>query len=370
MADNTMEPETAVTVEQLRAQLAAMEADRDRAQQQVTQLNANFHLELAERLRDERLDRLERLATAHPIQPQKLKVEVAKPNDFDGSEVKFDSFLHQMELLFWGSPTHFGDDNNRITSALSYMRGGRAEPWARNYMERHRNEQAYTETWSQFKDLLKASFGASDPTLHAVDKIRKLEQGSLTADEYIVAFEEHESYTGWDEKALIDQFEKGLKPGLQASVYRLESMPTTLQGWKSYVRKFDRQWRMYEEKQRTSRTHTGSKTSTTKSTVIVKESPGSQHVSSPAGSTARKDYSGTVFGGQGQPMDVDRHQSRTRCWQCGNSGHVAKYCPEKLRGNVQQVRQVLSYDERTELLHLLQQEQEERQSQSFHPESQ
>ena len=146
MADNVMDPVIDITVEQLRAQLDAVQADRDRAQQEIIQLTTNFHVELAERLRDERLERLERLAAAHPTQPQRLKIEVAKPTDFDGSESKFDSFIHQLELLFWGSPSHFGDDNNRITSTLSYMRGGRAEPWARNYMERYRNAQAYTET--------------------------------------------------------------------------------------------------------------------------------------------------------------------------------------------------------------------------------
>ena len=147
-------------------------------------------------------------------------------------------------------------------------------------------------------------------------------------------------------------------------------MPTTLQGWKQYVRKFDRQWRMYEEKQRVARPHAVSKTSTAKSTAVVKESPVSQQTTPSAGSSARKDYTGTVFGGQGQPMDVNRHQSRTRCWQCGKSGHVSRYCPEKLKGNVEQVRQVLSHDERAELLHLLQQEEKERLNESFPPESQ
>ena len=83
-------------------------------------------------------------------------------------------------------------------------------------------------SWSAFETQLKESFDAADPTVHAVDKIRNLQQGSMTADEYIVIFEEYEACTKWDNKALKDQFEQGLKPGLVASIYRLQKMPTNL----------------------------------------------------------------------------------------------------------------------------------------------
>lgn len=279
-----------------------------------------------------------------------LKVDVAKPDNFDGTEFKFSSFIHQLTLLFWANPAQYKLDDNKITCALSYMRGGRAESWARGFMEKLEDLNSYQCSWDEFKDLLTLSFGTADPSASAVDKLYKLEQGSMTADEYIVAFEEHEGHTGWDDKALMNQFERGLKPGLAASIYRLECMPATLPGWKQWCRKLDRQWRLYEEKQRM--LHPQKSTATVQAKAVSQvQVP--RAVATLNGGYAKQDGTGVIFGGKGQPMDIDGAQSRIVCFRCGNRGHVARFCPDKIRGNVQHVRAVLGEEEFAELLSLV-----------------
>lgn len=329
-------------------------------QEQVEMLKASnqvlqdsFQQELKEAVDQERRRIVAEAAEFNAVSmaTKKVKVDVAKPDIFDGSESKFHSFLHQLSLLFWASPTQYADDDNRITCALSYMKGGRAEAWARSFIDKHNDRTSYDYTWVEFKDLLAASFGAADPTANAVDKLYKLEQGSMTADEYIVTFEEYAGYTGWDDKALMDQFEKGLKSSLTASIYRLENMPTTLQGWKQWARKLDRQWRLYEEKQK------GLKPQ--KSTTSAAPGAASQvAVAKPtfSGGSGRRDGTGYTFGGNGQPMDIDGARSRITCFVCGNKGHIARLCPNKICGNAQHVRAVLSNQEITELLRLIQDE--------------
>ncbi|GJF00542.1 hypothetical protein PsYK624_168350 [Phanerochaete sordida] len=286
---------------------------------------------------------------------KKQKVDVAKPNIFDGQESKLDAFLHQLQLVFWADASAYANENSRITYALSYMKQGRALAWAQRFMEVHLRPVSpplYDITYNVFEEMLKISFGAADPTLNAVDKLRKLQQGSMSADEYIVAFEEHEPHTQWDDKALKDQFELGLSPGLAASIYRLEKMPETLSGWKTWAHRLDRQWRQYEEKQKL---HKAAKLAQpqpqSQTKVNFKEkfkwpdTTGNASRTEPDVST-RRDGTGVTFGGRGQPMDLNEARRKRLCFSCGEAGHQARFCPHKPRQDVRKV--VLSLEDKVD----------------------
>lgn len=284
------------------------------------------------------------------------RIEVAKPDCFDGSESKLDGFLHALLLVFRAEPNAYADDDARITYTLSYMKAGRAQAWARRFMEKHGHCQSYFYSWNDFTTLLRESFGTADPTVVAVDKLRKLHQGSMSADEYIVAFEEQEAYTGWDDKALKDQFELGLKPGLTASIYRLSDMPEDLAGWKAWARKLDRQWRQYEEKQHL---HKASRTPV-KMESRADSKPESKRADA-AGSTfrnpldvaTRRDSTGMTFGGRGQPMDLDEARQKGLCFRCGQKGHLSRLCPNRNRAEIRRMVASLDKDQVDELRKVL-----------------
>lgn len=324
-------------LEALRAQVQALEAEKET-------LNQQFHTELNRRVGEGQAlaERLARATVSASV--KKRKVDIARPDSFDGTESKLDAFIHQLNLVFWAEPDLYLEEDNRITLALSYMKSGRAQPWAKRFMEHNQMLNHYSVSWQEFEALLKESFGSADPSLNAVDKLRNLQQGTKTADEYIVAFEEYEMHTGWDDKALKDQFEKGLKAGLVATIYRLPDMPTTLAEWKSCARKFDRQWRMFEEKQKLSR----SEKVPGKQDSGRKESAAEQ-VPKKIFENGRYDGTGFTFGGRGQPMDVDQVRQRRRCFVCDQSGHVARFCPQKKRADVRRIAAGFDKDQIQEL---------------------
>ena len=82
-------------------------------QEQVEMLKASnqvlqdsFQQELKEAVDQERRRIVAEAAEFNAVSmaTKKVKVDVAKPDIFDGSELKFHSFLHQLSLLFWASP--------------------------------------------------------------------------------------------------------------------------------------------------------------------------------------------------------------------------------------------------------------------------
>lgn len=257
------------------------------------------------------------------LPPLLPKLDVAKPDTFNGAEGKLEDFLHQLNLVFSANPETYNDEDQKITYALSYMKAGRAQIWAQQFMKKHGHESTYTESWSDFISLLKQSFGAADLSLKAVDKLYELKQGKMSADEYIVAFEELEVDSGWDNKALMDQFERGLSSNLAASDYRLERMSKTLQEWKMWARQFDRQWRLYEEKHKLQKYQKSSDgaykapNSTVKTTTAAH---GTFH-----GGSAWHDGTGMTFDGQGQSMDIDKARQRGACFTCEQIGHISSF---------------------------------------------
>ena len=326
-------------------EIANLRAELDRKTAENETMRAEFYLHLETKVKERMEEARKLLLEANPS--RKKKVEVAKPESFDGSESKLEGFLQQLRLLFWAEPDVYANDNSRITSALSYMKQGSAQAWARRFMEHSDNSNGnYGMSWSAFETQLKESFGAADPTVNAVDKIRNLQQGSMTADEYIVAFEEYEARTKWDDKALKDQFEQGLKPGLVASIYRLQEMPTDLAGWKTWARRLDRQWRQYEEKQRLNKQ---AKASTTKEHETKKTTMKQTASHQSEGIPVRRDATGLIFGGRGQPMDLDEARRKGLCFRCGRQGHIGRNCPDKKTTDVRRMFSTLDEDQIDEL---------------------
>ncbi|KIL55025.1 hypothetical protein M378DRAFT_182346 [Amanita muscaria Koide BX008] len=67
-----------------------------------------------------------------------------------------------------------------------------------------------------------------------------------------------------------------------------------------------------------------------------------------------------TFGGQGEPMDVDRTRNRRvqggRCWTCGTQGHFSSQCPQRM---ARQMWDEMGDEERQALVRILSQTDEE-----------
>ena len=54
----------------------------------------------------------------------------------------------------------------------------------------------------------------------------------------------------------------------------------------------------------------------------------------PQMSQDRRDGTGTTFGGRGQKMDVDEARKKGLCFNCGEQGHIKRFCPKNAQAQV------------------------------------
>jgi hypothetical protein len=265
------------------------------------------------------------LAAQH--QPKGIKV--SDPDEFDGKPENLPTFLHQLKLNFAANPYRFVQPHDQILYALSFMRKGAPGQWSQQVWKevlRHESTPGGVigfqfATWAGFKAQLKTKFGDSDPAATARHKLEHLKQGTRTAEEYSIEFNDIAYRTGFNDAGHIEYFKKGLNRELLKKVYSLPDVPDTLSDWIKYAIRFDRNWRNLQADLRT---------------------PSSPRANTPRSSTTASTYTSntrtggaTTYGGLGKPMDVDAlnklKEERRKlgvCLRCGDKGHFARDCPK------------------------------------------
>ena len=59
---------------------------------------------------------------------------MAKATLFDGSRKQTEQFLHKIDLMILARKSDYPDEFTKIAYALSYMKGGSAGIWERNFI--------------------------------------------------------------------------------------------------------------------------------------------------------------------------------------------------------------------------------------------
>jgi Retrotransposon gag protein len=171
---------------------------------------------------------------------------VATPDPFTGDLAKSEEFINTLCLYFIGKQGL--TDEQKITFALSYMKGWTAGQWSKRKVKQY--AQLGATSWDTLFADLRHAFSDPDPKGTARHKFGKLKQGTSTADEYVATFKELMDDTGYNDDALVEMFERGLKKLLVDRIYTLSDLLETLDEWMSQALKFDRLHRRREEKHR------------------------------------------------------------------------------------------------------------------------
>lgn len=267
---------------------------------------------------------------AHVATSNSSGIKVAAPDVFDGTISKADTFISQLQLYFHGKRVY--DNSDRIVTALSYMKGGTAGPWAKlkvKWLETL--DPGATLDWDAFVQDFRRTFGDPNPGGTARHKISQLKQGNHTADEYVASFRELKDETGYNDVALVEKFKKGLDQNLVDRIYHLPEMPQNLEEWISWAIKLDRQNREREVEKKVSNFF-----SRPPSKPQSKPFPLGQSSSSSSSSTNQPSTSVQARQPDVVPMEVDSGWRSVRpliCFKCRKPGHKAINCRSSVNIN-------------------------------------
>jgi hypothetical protein len=238
--------------------------------------------------------------------------------------------------MFEAEPKIFSDDKKKVLFATSCMKGGSAGLWADNYTE-EQFSLPDTQRWrfTDFEVALKASFDDANAKREAQRQLELLKQGSSTAEEFFVQFDQLARTAGWavgSDDHLNLLLERALNTCLVDRIW--ESSDTikagTFVAWKAKAIEQDQLYRQREARRQHSHLPAPPPPRTGSS-----QNPHS--TSTPQQTSSAASATGT-FDGQGLPMDVDACRRQGLCFKCGRHSHLAKDC---LQGKPAAIRAVL-----------------------------
>ena len=279
----------------------------------------------------------------------KKKTHLAKPAVFNGREFK--GWWRTVVLYIIGNDQDFQTDRDKILFALSFMTEGQAEKWSQNYVDWVINENNEDfGTWAYFRREVAKSFENKNLRSEAQNKLDNLFQGRWTAEEFFQQFELLRREAGFTEKEhhtyLIALIEKHMDGALIDQMYTTIPLPTDYEVWRERITAFDSMKRR-RAAIKTSSTPWRSSAPAASASRPAATSPQAARPAATSAPTPYQGGGGRLYGGMGQPMDLDAAKRKGLCFTCGQHGHISRFCPNKARpAQVRQQEQVASFDVR------------------------
>ena len=97
---------------------------------------------------------------------------------------------------------------------------------------------------------IRQEFGEFDKESRKVNELRVLEQGSRTVDEYVQEFKRAARGSGYEGRALVEEFKRGLSRVIRRRLAEAEAPPTTIEQWQERAVQLDRNMRQSRAEER------------------------------------------------------------------------------------------------------------------------
>ena len=165
-------------------------------------------------------------------------VEVAPPPKFNGERSQVVGFVNTCHLFI---QMRIGqvEERSRISWVLSYVQGGVVEVWKDNVLDEITKGTSAVNTVEELFTKIRQEFGEFDEESRKVDELRVLEQKGKTVDKYIQEFKRAARGSGYEERALVEEFKKGLSGTIRKRLAKAETPPTTIMQWQERVVQLD-----------------------------------------------------------------------------------------------------------------------------------
>lgn len=271
--------------------------------------------------------------------PVVRRAQAKEPDTFDGSDPrKLNNFILLCNLYFRNNPS-YEDDQNKVTFALSYLRGMALEYFEPAILDSDEVPD-WMDNWSAFIRQLRIQFGPVDPTADAEDSIDNLKMNdNHQIVKYNVEFNRLAIRTGWDDSVLRHRYYSGLAERIK-DVMGQQGKPATLELMKQMAHGIDsRHWERQREKSRAGKNKADNKPDKSDKPDEKKGFPpnnnphskkymGNKKHEKPAPSPGNSASISDKLGKDGKltPAERQRRFDNHLCMFCGGVGHTAKDC--------------------------------------------
>jgi hypothetical protein len=250
-----------------------------------------------------------------------LEPKISLPEKFDRTRPKFRGFVSQVHLIIQLHPRRYLDDTTRI-GFIRTLLTGTTVTWFVPILE---TSSPLLQDFDAFMAEFEAVFGDNDKARTLANKLRRLQQGTRSATVYASEFRQFACDVNWGEAALIDQFCCGLRDNVQDLLLTLVDLSSFSEAITQTIQCDNRMFKRRQEKKVTSNAQLWISRPTTLPLV-----PQTTTVARPAS-----------FGPAPMQIDATKFKPLTEaekfcrwannlCLYCGNLGHIARQCPQKL----------------------------------------
>ena len=143
-----------------------------------------------------------------------------------------------------GQKSEFPDKDAKIYWILSYMQTGSAKIWHDyDIALMYKGQQSFLMSDELLKKIDR-KFSDMDKRTTQSLKIRTIQQGDRSVDEYIQEFEKAALEAGYKGYPLVVEFKCSLNSGLRRRLTELQPMPVTIQQWYDEAIIMNCQWKV------------------------------------------------------------------------------------------------------------------------------
>ena len=265
--------------------------------------------------------------TLNRLLSSEKKAKVPKPHDYDGDRQKLPTFCREAEVYIIDQRLDNAADTEKAINVIAgYMTGAAATWYTTTYMARALNENRWKDREEFWADV-KARFGEADPTFSARTRLSRLKQGGNSVQSYSSKFNELAIQTRYNDKALVQEYFKGLNTDILQGVFRRDTIPETLEKAIAAATREENAKYMFASflggRERTSPYQKG-KTAATANSAASSSNTKTANNTGGKGGTSTAPRPGTTG-----PMDVDRARRAGECWHCGDPYMPGHFCPAK-----------------------------------------